>query len=381
MYKAKHILALALIAMVLLAQAASAASPNLTISQVREEAAAGWHETFEGPHGPVVVDMDITVPEVEKAPVVDVLYIMHERPELMELWPDRVKEESRNDGIIFYHYIETAGQHNPALPPDLDANNVGQDTYTLYADQTDWNVPLAEDNTLTLNEAIAIVQESLVPYNIDDLEFEWEHPRELLRSRYRKGSTSKGIFDGEPLTNEGYLEFFVHQMFAGIPHIKDNVFTFDNASIKQPELYTGDFHLWCHVASESSYWVSGSIGVEVNRPYDDIPLCSLDKVKAAITPLIEKGNIGEVLGLELGYVSYRTGMEPMIPLRNVPTWVLSCRYYPDGKAYTMDYDLSKVHVNGTTQFRYLLVNAQTGELIDPASDAADRTMAPSIIGR
>jgi hypothetical protein len=132
----------------------------------------------------------------------------------------------------------------------------------------------------------------------------------------------------------------------------------------------------------------------------DVPLCSLDKVIAAIEPEIKAGHIRKIYELELGYVLYNEPgvyhdrKEPLVEGRNTqeemdaamaealvkhagyryyarPMWQVNCLWVksPSGKlretaSYTTD-------ERNSLDYYQLLVDAQTGELIEE-SDAYDR---------
>lgn len=169
-------------------------------------------------------------------------------------------------------------------------------------------------------------------------------------------------------TGYAYIVNF-HQKLAGAPlwgHAIDSV----NKS--------ADNDLWFHphftltMQDGSNFELLGSTVKETAVLAEDIPLCSFDKVKAAVEQQIEAGHIRAVYGVDLGYALYNEsgvtrepGWEWMqtAEFYAVPAWRVLCLYTGDANKTLPE----SAYANPGTSLYYesLYINAQTGELLDP----------------
>ena len=352
----------------------SAQHPSFNVRSIWEEAQAGWHQVVDGPKGAVNLDIDIWVPDVASLPVLEVEHIQKVYPEVRDLFPEYLKH-----GYDAHPSQIALDRNSPYQIKHPD--NVSVDITYLDVSQMDWDAPFIEENPTTLREAVTLVKDSLSVYSFDVEDFDWEHPVGVEALRWRKGSVAKGIFKGEAFTEKGFCSFSIHQKFYGIPCLADvtRVFVHYAPEGGRPRPYEVGAvpQLGAAVEDQNAYGIGGKLVAVTGIISPDMPLCAVDAVKQAVLPRIQSGNIREIYSMQLGYVLYKTSYEVDDTMWLVPTWVVGCEYYPNPKLPTHEADPTLPR-NQSSFARNLLINAQTGELIDPDSKAKDRVLAPKI---
>lgn len=94
---------------------------------------------------------------------------------------------------------------------------------------------------------------------------------------------------------------------------------------------------------------------------EDIKVCGIDKVLAAYGRLIEKGELIRVDRLQLGYVGWYESRESET-MRLLPMWMAE-GYMTRPSTRKRGKDPSTLGIRDA-EHSYIMVNAQTGELID-----------------
>lgn len=96
----------------------------------------------------------------------------------------------------------------------------------------------------------------------------------------------------------------------------------------------------------------------------DIPLCDMEGVLESIEERIKAGNIRKVHALRFGYCCYKGEKDGDILL--YPVWEVECDYYYNPKEETKNYEeIEDAPITSGLQYRTMIVNAQTGEFMDP----------------
>lgn len=133
-----------------------------------------------------------------------------------------------------------------------------------------------------------------------------------------------------------------------------------------------------NVESEDGYGLVAHLLAEEELIHEDIPLLNFDAVKPQIEKLIEDGRIRKVHNVRLGYVVYLENDHNTEHYQLLPSWVVECEYYPSSNSETLYFD-DQPDYSIHQQFRKLVINAQTGQLIDPTDRGPDRSNVPEII--
>lgn len=109
----------------------------------------------------------------------------------------------------------------------------------------------------------------------------------------------------------------------------------------------------------------------------DIPLLPFDSVKGKVEALIYAGYVRAVDRVALGYVQFDTENRQEQLL--LPAWVVWCEYQQDGpQAERSGPFYTDGWLEDEPYYRPIIINAQSGEIIDPENNANGRCMAPEI---
>ena len=309
---------------------AASAQEYYTLPEIREQAAAGWHETYTDKYGRTrQVDIDIEVFGADTAPV------------LKLGWPDYMR----------YSYVE----NNPYVSLVKAESNGGERTY-VYSSigekiELGKNYAVNHGNNLTPQEVFDFLGSILEKQGISKEVFIYDQPA-LFQVVC---STSKTT--GEILADALYLVELWPQLY-GIPvltHVSDS-YVKEGSPILTPRLNA-------RVRSESEYTITVLNLIETELLAEDIPLCSLKKVIQSLEKEIEAGYIQDIVSVRFGYSVYN---DPMIRGKRpvsayeakcfyaVPSWVIGVRFMENPK---MDFDEEQMP-------KYITVNAQTGKIPD-----------------
>ncbi len=307
-----------------------------TLPEVREQAKAGWHQTYTDKYGrETVVDIDIDVFGEEKAPVLRAGIQGYDDYVFMQNNPTQslVDARAKKGGGKYYIFESMMG-----TKIDMDHQYGGE-----YG------------NSLTPREMVAILESLLNEKGLSpaDYQFLYEQPEtfEVLCSMNEKKNK---------VVASAFYRVDLWPRMYGLPlmtHVGDGF------------VYEGSGP-WCNptsgfqIRNREEYAFRTTQFVEQEVLAKDIPLCSVERVIEAAEKQIEAGHIQRVNSLRFGYVLYN---DPSISVREaveasdveswylVPSWVLECKYSKKPKEDCKEDDWN----------RRVIINAQTGKMVDP----------------
>lgn len=311
-----------------------AAEEYFTLSEIRVQSGSGWHETYRDKYGRTkTVDIDIEVFGEEHAPVIKACWGKPKEFRMDgEPTRDAIIEASRKkkNGVSLYPYEAVRG-----MKVDLDYR---------YAEEY--------GNDLTLNEVYGFIEELLQEKGIEQ-EYVWNRPYEFnVLYSARKGT-------GEILVPALYhIKLWAKEYELPIlTHVGRSFERDISGPIISPRL-------WFDMRDRNAYSVVG-YDFDIDEVLaEDIPLCSIDRVKEGARKMIEDGYIQQVYSLRFGYVVYGNPDEEWGQQRSatdmdiwylVPSWVMECSILSDPK---------KDELSEDPYIWEMTINAQTGELID-----------------
>ena len=334
----------------------ASAQEYYTIEQVREQAALGWHETYEAYGREISVDVDPYVPDVDKVPL--------ERLEFARMEPLVTEEET---GLKFTVYPESNVflVDSEIYNKEHTSGNDSMKSEDWMGYPNEWDRVYPPSSTLTLSEAIKVARETLPIVQLDEKNWDWEHPYELRTFSLR-----------DPKTKEPAGEYWInfHQLVNGIPLLNHAGATFQKRTMGDSMIC-----LRATVIDRDTYSISIDMLKSAGRVAEDVPLCSFSKVVEAFEKEIEEGHIRKVYEMEFGYLFYEdpeyvssdTWTDHFYAL---PVWQLNCLYVSNRQKELPEYGLDETgHERASLEYSSLIVNAQTGELQDFMSTKKDRT--------
>ena len=141
----------------------------------------------------------------------------------------------------------------------------------------------------------------------------------------------------------------------------------------------GDFFsCWNDMAYHDGGWnVRVAPLMEIEKKYDDVPLADINRVFEAIQNKIEEGNIRNIYAIRFGYCCYIGENDEDVLF---PVWQIECDYYYNPKEKTKEYkEDAEAAPIARLMYRTMIVNAQTGEFMNPAKLKEKLLDCPEII--
>lgn len=341
-----------------------------TITEVREQAAHGWQQTYTAHGRTIEVDVPISVPEAQFAPVLRLA--QGAAVAQLPATADYAAAVPGGFGLslndpMWLNYGQQSGMRY-RLPP-------GHSHVWLVPKQPwDMTRAYADENPYTLGEAVTFVKSLTSSYANGAADMELFSMQVIRSGKSVKGGSI--ITQVDPPYGVGTYDLRFKQVIDGWM-VVDNVTQHASDRMKttwaeQPRTGTE-----VRIASDHAYTI-GSSWLDVETVLaEDVPLCSLEKVLSSFEQLIDEGRLREVLGLRLGYALFLVpGMEGVVVA--YPCWLLEGILQESARANT-----SPAFANQPPQqrpeFKYLLANAQTGELLGPEIRTRTELDAPAII--
>ena len=356
----KRILCVLLILMMLLPMAASAEQKYYTIGELKDQVTERWTNTYETKWRTITVDVQPTVPDVEKMPVIKV------KPVIWLPEPNGEVEWTAEPVIWPNNMISGIFElkHGKALADIKNADSEGDD----YHFPLDLERPYAAGNDLTVGDMVRKIKEILPQiknchFGIDTENLFWLK----ITNIYQKGTRIAKL--------PGYQWIDVMMTLRGVPilgHVYNSVLNPKDGAMD----LIGDGKLTFSMQSDDYYDLDGRMLQESEVIAEDVPLCSIDPVIAALEKEINAGHIRTIYSLNLGLalfnvpgtvnrINYVYSKEyyQEIQYYAVPMWQCMCIYTESAKKQ-ISQDIIE-HPALSMYYMPLYVNAQTGELFDP----------------
>lgn len=388
MIKYKHFLSLFVIFTCLpFVSYAEDTAANQSVCDIYEQAASGWHQTYDAYGRTITVDIPIQVPDVDTFPVVTVIPTQALDSIPVTDWHGYTQDDVcffNEDGFFRWDTPTQAIKSAAAQQSSIEApqgmiakqlvvqfNQLDLDTAYAYS-----NISTVRDlNTMILtkwNEFFPNVTISLMPHWVEA----------YGEMRYYDRNTD--AFYGDPWTDfQGVLMVHFDQVMNDIPILcyASTSFTQYAGTVNNEIRYVGAIAIaqgMEDIGLDAMYYsMQYSLVTEAQELVADVPLIDLDQVIATYEQLITEGKLRSVSSLRLGYVAWRNKDDPQSHTLT-PTWVLEGELFSSSSA---DYGVHPTQESITpTEYGPILVNAQTGELINPWDSSSNRSYnVPEII--
>ena len=369
-------LLLAVVLLLPLLPLSAMADSLMPVTELIKQAEAGWHQSYQSPAGEVKVDIPILTPKVDSLPVLRVRAVTSSvlpkiiQPEVMD-WADEKPMIASFDGC--FHYVGPdyerrvrAEAENPA-PKDIM-------TYSrvLYAEQAEEDVAYALKNPATVRDMDRLRDEMLARFFPgEELHFEFDMLEADVRASLYDWNRDKELGPGWP-EYRGSLIVSYNQLLRGIPFLNTIQRGYKNTLAGKAEsAIFSKFELksLAYCSPLDHFGLEGEVLIIVNIMslkedgvlVEDMKVCGIDKVLAAYGRLIEKGELIRVDRLQLGFVGWYESRESET-MRLLPMWMAE-GYMTRPSTKKRGKDPSTLGIRDA-EHSYIMVNAQTGELID-----------------
>ena len=330
-----------------------------------------WQGEYQAYGRTIKVDTEITVPEKTSFPILAVETMKELSPEDVKKYEEYFygldKSGSKNcfrntKYETHMHYYDHKGH------PDL--SNPGLVTTPAHVlPEYDPDKAYAEDNDLTVNEALNLVRKNiqLIYPSVD-----FRTPADIVlydRTKYRKS--------GKKLEDKGSYEFGCAQLMDGIPVVGSIHDAFRHGRTKQDMIISRFGGASAYVTDENDLSCSCQLWDTVAELGTPDHLLPFDTVKQAIEEMIMSGNIRCVRHIDLGYAQYDLPEGSKYEYVLIPAWVLWVEWADDSLE-----ELETDAVNGTgfyTEAYYykpIIVDALTGKATNPNDESEGRMLLP-----
>ena len=397
MYKTIAAIILLCIALWIIGMFGSGRAECISINELQTEANIEWKKDYVDRYGRTVsVDVTPIIPQVDKVPIQIMENQILPVENVLNIYPQSmVQEEKREeDNVIIMNYL------------NQDKNERG----AVYICQNDGNLVLFEyddlntkiKKTTTKLESFSGIQycsnevERLYPYfdgydftvqdSIDyanqelgkffpdydlDLDITWVTIVPNTRPCYN--CTLRQKIDGIPiLMGAGDITYGANEKEMG--------FKFPKSWKTKGVEYWGYYisPIWGFIAYvDGGYQIQFRPLKKVASVVDDVPLCTFDEVISSVEKQIEHGNIRNVYEMRFGYCCYLDENEQIVLY---PVWQIECDYFFNPKEEQKHYaEMENVRVTQGHDYHTMIVNAQTGEFMNPADLKDNLLKCPDII--
>ena len=359
-------LPLALVA--LLAAAGAAPAQSADITQIREHAAQGWHQTYEAYGRTITVDIPIQVPDADQYPVLSATFTPQLTKPVVSDWPSPTVYQDIDFFRLDSHSTAAVREDEKNNPPDYPPSGMYR-RRRIYKgiNELDLDTAYAYNNPSTVRDGLSIM-ETVWADNFPDVQIEFMPYAVYATDEMRVYNEATDSFSGDPWHYQAALMAYMHQVIDGIPVLcpGEQCFAhFDKTPYREGNLRLGGTTIMQKLLDDTTMFtvaITQHTYVKTDIVHANLPLCGLDQVIQTYEQLITAGLLRQVSSLELGYVSWQTAEERFTL---IPTWVLIGYLYPDAETPTPH--IPQYEHPHTMEYGVVLVNAQTGALIDPAN--------------
>ncbi|MEG0863926.1 MAG: hypothetical protein RSE58_03275 [Clostridia bacterium] len=354
---------------------AARAGEAFNIAEVKSNTEERWQQTYHAKGRDIAVDIEIEVPDAVRCPIFTTSF--PENSEVDSSVPEYYQplEHTREFGFRNDQYLFGIGINSLFWPVEGEGNQAYPQKYLNSAD-VDWNAAYAENNPFTVGEAWNFFAQEMERCYGAEASKELFLESLVLRGAMRRFNDKTSEY-GEITGVMGGYTFNCFQSFYSIPVLAGVPSTFlSNATSAESKAIAPFFT--ATISNENSFDFMFMRSAIKEEKIADVPLCSFDKARAAFEDLIESGNIRQVYTVRLGYSLFIDHQKKDV-LWAVPCWVAECEYYKSAKE-ERNPKFDKIELfEKDPNTRKLIVNAQTGELINPNDKSKNRSKCPTII--
>ena len=255
---------------------------------------------------------------------------------------------------------------------DISSELVVLDGFFASPNEIDMNRSYLGEKSLTVNDGMELIERRMNELFPDyDLKFE------LFRF---------GVVNA----SEPYYSCAIRQKIYGIPILmcaKDPILNAGKEKLgfdpqkewnsQRLKYGTYDKPSWVVKLSDKQFEILCRPLKIKNVIVDDVPLCGIEQVIHSIEEAIQKGYVRNVYTLRFGYCCYLDVNENIILC---PIWEVECDYMFKPEQNMADYkENSEVPIPSRLYYRTMIVNAQTGEFMNPVELKEKLLDCPEII--
>lgn len=360
------------------------------IAEIRTQASEGWKNTYDAFGRNIVVNIPITVPQIESLPVV----ICEDWKQFDEPWihenfsdPIEISREAAYTGIEYSYPVKAESEWKENRISIQISNNVSiamsvndiivrmnklhskdqlkRKYVCFYPYELDAKKSYAENNSLTIEDATVFLSGLLNRFYGEDVAFRIHWIDTMSRGRITKRAEDESEGAIAEYFPSGTYVLECDQVLHGLPIIQSIWGLLNNDTIIRERLMKVESkRLGLSITDYDSWTFGSSLKKEKEVVIPDIPLIGIQEIVSQIEKMIYSGNIRNIYSLELGYCMF---LDPQIDGQYwlYPVWKCECSYVenpvkeldPSNSVYTSE------AYRYRSDFKTFVFNAQTGERI------------------
>ena len=398
MYKTIAAIILLCIALWIIGMFGSVRAECISINELQTEANIEWKKDYVDRYGRTVsVDVTPIIPQVDKVPIQIMENQILPVENVLNIYPQSMVQEEIDkvdEEVIILHYQNQERNERGAvyicqeggklvLFEYDDLNTKIKKTTTKLesfsgiqycSNEVERLYPYFDGYDFTVQDSIDYANQELGKFFPDydlDLDITWVTIVPNTRPCYN--CTLRQKIDGIPiLMGAGDITYGANEKEMG--------FKFPKSWKTKGVEYWGYYisPIWGFIAYvDGGYQIQFRPLKKVASVVDDVPLCTLDEVISSVEKQIEKGNIRNVYEIRFGYCCYLDENEQIVLY---PVWQIECDYFFNPKEEQKHYaEMENVRVTQGHDYHTMIVNAQTGEFMNPADLKDNLLKCPDII--
>ena len=398
MYKTIAAIILLCIALWIIGMFGSVRAECISINELQTEANIEWKKDYVDRYGRTVsVDVTPIIPQVDKVPIQIMENQILPVENVLNIYPQSMVQEEIDkvdEEVIILHYQNQERNERGAvyicqeggklvLFEYDDLNTKIKKTTTKLesfsgiqycSNEVDRLYPYLDGYDFTVQDSIDYANQKLGKFFPDydlDLDITWVTIVPNTRPCYYCKLRQK--IDGIPiLMGAGDITYGTDE--------KEMEFKFPKSWKTKGVEYWGYYisPIWGFIAYvDGGYQIQFRPLKKVASVVDDVPLCTFDEVISSVEKQIEKGNIRNVYEIRFGYCCYLDENEQIVLY---PVWQVECDYFFNPKEEQKHYaEMENVRVTQGHDYHTMIVNAQTGEFMNPADLKDNLLKCPDII--
>lgn len=397
MYKTIAAIILLCIALWIIGMFGSVRAEYIGINELQIEANIEWKKEYVDRYGRTIsVDVTPIIPQVDKVPIQIMENQILPIENVLNIYPQSMvqKEKREEDNVIIMNYLNQEKNERGAVYicqsdgnlvlfeyDDLNTK-INKETTKLESfsgiqycsNEVDWLYPYLDGYDFTVQDSIDYANQELGKFFPDydlDLDITWVTIVPNTRPCYN--CTLRQKIDGIPiLMGAGDITYGANEKEMGFKFPK----SWKTKGVEYWEYYISP--IWGFIAYvDGGYQIQFRPLKKVASVVDDVPLCTLDEVISSVEKQIEKGNIRNVYEIRFGYCCYLDENEQIVLY---PVWQIECDYFFNPKEEQKHYaEMENVRVTQGHDYHTMIVNAQTGEFMNPVELKDNLLKCPDII--
>ena len=347
------------------------AKEGYAIAEIRNQAARGWTQTYRAHGREIRVNVMPRIPEADKVPVsrCQSLSFPFTIPQDDPLWHSLRQEQP---GDLFIQ--RSAPGEEPAGGLTVKGKRVSAKPWKVLYEGFSKEGAYIAGNPVTFGELSGWTGETLRTLGVDPAVIRADQPQEIRSHAFY------GANEGEFLA-PGWASFHWPQVIDGLPLLCGHPFS----RVESGRAGTGVS--LCY-QSPDNFWIGVHLLTPVEKLAEDIPLAGFSRVVAALEEEIAAGRLRQVLQMRLGYALFEA---PGYTARQVrdwertfylfPVWIVDAVHADSARAeakpvYVEEEDPYFYDPHNSLSFAVLLINAQSGEMINRETRKAGEVSLP-----